>query len=313
VASDPRRKLIPVRRLLVLFPALALAAAACSGGGSSRELGRAGDTVISMSDVDVLYDADSIPIDDTFRQTLFRLLAVEIIEQSLEDDYGVTIDDTEVDARFVDLKSQVDFQGITVAEALGIPDAGDEMLRFNARLEIILDAAVDALLSDETFLREFSADEAAVTEVCARHILVATEDEANDAVSRIEAGEDFAAVATEISIDTGSGAQGGDLGCGPASQYVEPFAEATIDAALGELVGPVESRFGFHLIIVDSRSVPTFEEIAADPQSYIPAAVAQGEFQTWFNDSLDGADVSVSEEYGTWSPQGIIPPGDAEE
>jgi parvulin-like peptidyl-prolyl isomerase len=312
VAANTRRRLISVRIFPSLIVALAVAVSACSGGGGD-ELGTVGDTTISMSDVDALYDSDSIPIDDSFRQTLFRLLAVEVIEQGLENDFGVQVDDTEVDARFVDLKSQVDFQGLSVADALGVPDASDEMLRFNARLEVVLDTTVDALLSDEAFLREFAADERNLTTVCTRHILTGTEDEANDAKGRIDGGEDFAAVAAEVSTDTGSGAQGGDLGCGPPAQYVDPFAEATIAAPIGELYGPVESQFGFHLIVVDSRSVLTFDEIAADPQQHIPAQYTQAEFQDWFNGKLESADVSVASEYGTWSPEGIIPPGDAEE
>lgn len=92
-------------------------------------------------------------------------------------------------------------------------------------------------------------------QVQASHILVATADEAAAVLKRLEAGEDFATVAQEVSLDTGSAAQGGDLGWFPRGAMVEPFEEASFALEPGELSEPVETDYGFHIIRVQDKAV----------------------------------------------------------
>lgn len=121
-------------------------------------------------------------------------------------------------------------------------------------------------------------DDGSVTEVCASHILVATEDEANAVIERIDGGEDFAAVAQEVSTDTGSGANGGDPGCTNPTNYAywPEFADAILSGEIGQLTGPVETAFGFHVIRVDERNVeqlsnaPTTEKGFTTPTTVAP-------------------------------------------
>ncbi len=86
-----------------------------------------------------------------------------------------------------------------------------------------------------------------------RHILVDSEEAANDLLAALRAGESFAELAKVSSTDTGSGARGGELGWAAVSNYVTEFADAVTDAPIGEIVGPVESQFGFHIIQVRAR------------------------------------------------------------
>ena len=79
------------------------------------------------------------------------------------------------------------------------------------------------------------------TQVCASHILVATEEEATNLKTQLDDGGDFAVLATEMSLDTGSGAQGGDLGCASPAGYVGPFADATMTATIGVVTDPVDA------------------------------------------------------------------------
>jgi len=87
-------------------------------------------------------------------------------------------------------------------------------------------------------------------QVHARHILVKTEAEAKQVLARLRAGEDFAKVAQEVSTDTGSSAQGGDLGWVGRGVMVAPFELAAFSLGVGELSEPVRSQFGFHIIQV---------------------------------------------------------------
>lgn len=95
--------------------------------------------------------------------------------------------------------------------------------------------------------------------VRARHILLRVEDESQDSAvqdrlvairSRIEAGEDFAALASEFSDDPGSKTSGGDLGLFGRGDMVGAFEDAAFGNDPGQLVGPIRTNFGYHLIEV---------------------------------------------------------------
>jgi peptidyl-prolyl cis-trans isomerase C len=87
----------------------------------------------------------------------------------------------------------------------------------------------------------------------ARHILVASEQACNDLKIEIDGGADFAAVAAEHSTCP-SGKQGGDLGQFGPGMMVKEFDEVVFSAALGEVHGPIQTQFGYHLIEITERS-----------------------------------------------------------
>ena len=91
-------------------------------------------------------------------------------------------------------------------------------------------------------------------EVRARHILVKTEDEANDILKQLNNGADFAKLAEDKSTDKGSAKQGGDLGYFTQSTMVKPFADAAFSMKVGEVTTkPVKTEFGYHIIKVEDK------------------------------------------------------------
>ncbi|UCH09989.1 MAG: peptidylprolyl isomerase [Fidelibacterota bacterium] len=76
---------------------------------------------------------------------------------------------------------------------------------------------------------------------------------ANDLIERAKAGEDFAQIALTYSEDPGSGPDSGNLGWFGKGQMVKPFEDAAFGAQVGDIVGPVQSQFGFHVIKVEDR------------------------------------------------------------
>lgn len=103
-----------------------------------------------------------------------------------------------------------------------------------------------------------------VEEVHAVHILVEKKEEADDIVAKLKTGGDFAALAKEKSKDTGSGAQGGDLGFFAKGQMVKPFEDAAWALQKDEVSAPVQSQFGWHVIkLLEKRTkpAPAFETV----------------------------------------------------
>lgn len=124
----------------------------------------------------------------------------------------------------------------------------------------------------------------------ARHILVKTEAEANDVLTALKQGESFAALAKAVSQDNGqqqsqpgttgqlpiggSAAQGGELGWsgrdgtynpqnGQITSYVKEFNDAIWNAQPGDVVGPIKTQFGYHIIQVEAREVRPLDDAAS--------------------------------------------------
>jgi len=85
-------------------------------------------------------------------------------------------------------------------------------------------------------------------QVWVRHILVKTEEEANQIYDRLMKGDDFGALAIEFSTDTVSAPKGGDLGWNKYETFVPEFADVAFALKIGEISQPVKSDFGWHVI-----------------------------------------------------------------
>ncbi|SFK50191.1 peptidylprolyl isomerase [Methylocapsa palsarum] len=109
-------------------------------------------------------------------------------------------------------------------------------------------------------------------EVHARHILVPTEADAQAALKRLKAGEDFAKVAKEVSKDPGS--EGGDLGWFTKDRMVPEFADAAFKLEPGQRSEPIKSSFGWHIIEVEGKRPKTFPPLA-DVKDQVNRYVAQ--------------------------------------
>lgn len=107
----------------------------------------------------------------------------------------------------------------------------------------------------------------------AAHILLEVTDEVSDqeaeaqaksAIERINAGEDFATLAKELSADIGSAEEGGDLGFAAPGVYEPAFEEALFALEKGQLSAPVRTDYGWHvikLLDVQGAEVPSFESL----------------------------------------------------
>jgi peptidyl-prolyl cis-trans isomerase C len=124
----------------------------------------------------------------------------------------------------------------------------------------LISRAVGPLVTDAAVHARFEKDNAGKAgeqEVHARHILVASEDEAVKIIAELKAGGDFAKLAKDHSTDPG-GAQGGDLGFFKRGDMVPAFSDAAFAMKPGEVSDkPVHSQFGWHVIqVLEVRQAP---------------------------------------------------------
>ena len=134
--------------------------------------------------------------------------------------------------------------------------------QFQARA-VVRQKEIEALRADAVGIDPkayFDSHQDEFAQTCVSHLLVKTIGEATAARERVTKGEDFAAVAKAVSTDPGSKDQGGALGCGDVSQYVQPFADAAKVLKVDELSAPVKTEFGFHILKVTKRAAPVFDD-----------------------------------------------------
>ncbi len=137
-----------------------------------------------------------------------------------------------------------------ISTVTGIPvERVRELLYERMRLVLIREKLVEAL--------NIEVDQTKVL-VHAAHILVSTEEEANQALERIRNGEPFEVVAAEVSRDENNAYKGGDLGWFGRGRMVQAFEEVAFNLPVGEVSEPVQTEFGWHIIkVYDRREVPT--------------------------------------------------------
>lgn len=175
----------------------------------------------------------------------------------------VEVSDAEVEAYFAEHADDYEIPERRVVDYILLDT--NEMRR---NLEIA-DSELNAYYEDN--VDQFTREE----QVRARHILrkitpdrpaEVAEREVLDLKARIEGGEDFAALATEMSEDEVSAASGGNLRPFGRGAMVPEFEQAAFGAEIGRLVGPVKTDFGYHLIEVQAKTeggVQPFDQVKA--------------------------------------------------
>jgi peptidyl-prolyl cis-trans isomerase C len=162
-------------------------------------------------------------------------------------------------------------------QQLGARDDVQRRLTFDHNrvlMEALLQDAGKAALTDDALHQVYNdavkqmGDE---QEVHARHILVATEDEAKAIEAELKKGADFAALAKEKSKDPGA-AEGGDLGYFTKDQMVPEFSEVAFKLDKGQISDPVKTQFGWHIIKVEdkrTKPTPTFDQVKSQLENYV--------------------------------------------
>ncbi|HID64430.1 MAG TPA: hypothetical protein EYP49_17065 [Anaerolineae bacterium] len=208
------------------------------------------------------------------QNVLDRLISQELLRQLAEAE-GLTPTEDEVQAEIEDAKARILEQG---------PFADfDEFLESSELTEADIEAIIRGGLVYEKMLEAHGGPKE-MEQVHARHILVETEEEGDMVLAKLEEGQDFADLAAEYSIDTGSKDDGGDLGWFPRGTMVAEFEEAAFALEIGETSELVKTEFGYHVIEVLEREVRELE-----PQ--LLQAFQRKAFDEWFAERKDLAEI----------------------
>ncbi|MGH8914814.1 MAG: foldase protein PrsA, partial [Acidimicrobiia bacterium] len=289
-----------MKKLVSLLGCGVLALAACGGGSNTVAATVDGDD-ITVGDVEALIDPgddSTIPKED-FATFLGFEIQQRIVTVAAAETFGIEVTEDDIAAEADSIFEEANTTGVSREEFLANSSVTEALLLRVAQQQL-LDGRVREVLAEDVAAPTQEDIDAVVTEAeglyCASHILVGTEAEADDVLDRLEAGEEFADLAAELSTDTASGAQGGDLGCAPSDQYVTEFADALSEAEVGVPSQPVETEFGFHVILLGDDQIPSEDEII-EQLTTVAIGTATNE---WFLEQVAAAEVTVDERYGTW-------------
>lgn len=216
--------------------------------------------------------------DAALDQIMPQLVDLEVA-QAYASEQGITVTDAEVDQEIQTIKDQIAQQAQASGQnvdpdqafqqALEQAGISETELRGQIRDQLPVQKVQERVTSDvepsqeeiQTFYDENQEQFATPEQRCARHILFNKDqqNQAEETANQLQNGEgDFADLAREFSQDPGSAEQGGDLGCLGQGETVPPFNDAIFGAETGEILGPVETEFGFHVIeVTDSRPEAT--------------------------------------------------------
>ncbi|MEM9034832.1 MAG: peptidylprolyl isomerase [Actinomycetota bacterium] len=332
-------------RRFLLFSALVLALAACSGDSDDGEVATDTSTADTSAPPAVETTPTSAPPDLAADTVVLSVNGVETTEGELREELTSAAEFAETNPGQADfllpdaagnatveaarqiLQQRV--ETVLADEALAarggaVTDADTELVEgligevtITPWLELFVDrsvrsVALQRVIQEEAGIaataEEWYADNAAeLGFACSRHILLDTVDDADAARARIvDDGDDFATVAMELSTGP-SGPTGGDLGCGDPAQFVPEFADAVRTLPIAEVSEPVQTEFGFHVIEVTSRGAEVGFEQIADAASQAWQLEISAAVSGPLTELTASADVTVDPAYGTWDGTRIAP------
>ncbi|MGB4439725.1 MAG: peptidylprolyl isomerase [Sedimentibacter sp.] len=193
-----------------------------------------------------------------YEDALLDNMILEIIMVEAAEKDGITLSDEDINAELEKFKVnfKTDDEYTQFLEKNGMTEEYlKEALRKESIINQYLAVKIENLQPTDDELETIFNDLKTNQKVKARHILVATEEEAKAAIERLNNGEKFEDLAKELSIDTASGANGGDLDYFAYTDMVQPFSEKAFAMEIGEVSEPVQSEYGYHIIEVTDKTV----------------------------------------------------------
>jgi peptidyl-prolyl cis-trans isomerase C len=266
-----------------------------------------------------------LPKDDpqykaAIQQVLPQLVGIEIAKAYAQEQ-NITVSDEEVDHEISKIKEQVGAQARSAGQDLSNQEAYEQALKQNNVTEDQLRedirknlpvqkvqerVAGNAEPSDQEIQNYYEKNKEAQfttpAQRCVRHILFNKDQKqkAEEVKQQLENGGDFAKLAKENSQDPGSAAKGGDLGCLAKGDTVPEFEQAVFGAKQGEIVGPVQTEFGYHILqVTDIKPAQTrsLQEVESQIRSQLSTEKQSEAFNKWVEEQKKKRDVKYLKGY----------------
>jgi peptidyl-prolyl cis-trans isomerase C len=144
-----------------------------------------------------------------------------------------------------------------------------------------------------------------------RNIVVADQATAQQVMTQLQTGADFAAVATASSADKSTAQAGGDLGSLSKDQIEPPIANAAFAAAPGALYGPVQGQHGWNVgqvLEVAPAQQLTLDQVRDQLRSQLDDERRLALWRPWLSDQIRSADITYADRYRPADPD-ALPPG----
>ncbi len=209
---------------------------------------------------------------------LEQIIDKTIVEQEAKQ-AGITVSDEELDFTLKEMKSRFKLDETEMEKALEKQNMTEESFRKQWRFQLLTQKLMEAKVKGnvavtdqevkEYYQQTYGDYEEGVSEIRIAHILILNNGpdalrKATKIADEAKTGEDFPKLAKEYSQDTMSAQNGGDLGYFKKGDLVESLEFAVKDVQINEIVGPVESPGGYHIIkVLDKKDSKT-----GIPQSY---------------------------------------------
>jgi parvulin-like peptidyl-prolyl isomerase len=280
---------------------------------------------VTQGELEEFAEQSGVPKDDpqyqaTVQQIMPQLVSIEIAKAYAQE-HNITVSDKEVDQELAKLKEQVGDQARSSGQDVSNQEAYEQALKQNNITEEQLREDIrenlpvqevqervtgEAEPSDEEIQNYYEKNkEAQFTtpeQRCVRHILFNKDqkEKAEDVKQQLENGGDFAKLAKENSQDPGSAAQGGDLGCLGKGETVPEFEQAAFGAERGEIVGPVQTEFGYHILqVTDVKSEQTrsLQEVESQIRAQLASEKQSEAFTKWIEEQKKMRDVKYLKGY----------------
>ena len=303
----------PVRVLSILW-VVVLFGACANDPSSAATVGETGEISIDQLHADValfgfLTGLSGAPCgtpvgNETQDAACARFALANDIREELAKTYA-TEHDLKVDpADVTDALTQLE-QGLGGADALKsqLSDAGVTRAQVQAFAERLLlvnavqQAVVEERLDDATLREAYQANLSQFTTLDVEHILVADEADAERIAAEVTPAT-FGETAKRESIDQQSAVQGGSLGSFSQAQFqtqFDPdFVAATLALQPGEISGPIQTQFGWHVIHLVRRDVAPFEDV----RDQLAANQTGTVFNDWFTEQLGTTNIEVNPRFG---------------
>lgn len=259
------------------------------------------------------------------QQVMPQLVGLEIAKVYAREN-DITVSQEDVDEEIEMIKDQILEQARAAnqdigrerayEEALEQAEFTEEQLREDIREQLPIQLVQEEVVGDtepsEAEIQAFYDENkdlqfATPAQRCLSHILFNKDQQqrAEEVKQRLQDGGNFAELAREFSQDPGSKEEGGDLGCQGEGSFVPEFEEAAFSADEGEVVGPVETEFGYHVIkVTETRPAETapLEEVAPQIREQLSLEQQATEFEEWIEQEKEDRNVQYLEGYDPEQP-----------